>query len=176
MFLGELHRLDRGGSPLLAAASAAYLAMLSGPEQRNTRCAYRSTLRALAAEFAPPGAVFTVAELDDEDNADRLVQWFTGKWSGRAAATFNRHLDALRSAASFWASQGWLTTDPARRLRRRGRAPDRTRALGAADIEAILSIDVPIREKTLWTMLYETAARASEVLALDIEDLDRRNK
>ena len=37
-------------------------------------------------------------------------------------------------------------------------------------------MDVPIREKTLWTMLYETAARASEVLALDIGDLDRRNR
>jgi integrase len=32
--------------------------------------------------------------------------------------------------------------------------------------------DVPLREKTLWRMLYETAARASEVLALNIEDLD----
>lgn len=37
-------------------------------------------------------------------------------------------------------------------------------------------MDVPIREKTLWTMLYETAARSSEVLALDVEDLDRRNR
>jgi integrase/recombinase XerC/integrase/recombinase XerD len=173
--VGELHRLDRGGAPPLPAALAAYLATLSGPEQRNTQRAYRSTLRALAAELAPPGAMFTVAELDDEGNVDRLTEWFTGKWSGRAAATFNRHLDALRSAAAFWISQGWLTTDPARRLRRRGRAPDRTRALGAAEIEAILSMDVPIREKTLWTMLYETAARSSEVLALDVEDLDRRN-
>ena len=36
--------------------------------------------------------------------------------------------------------------------------------------------DVPLREKTLWRMLYETAARASEVLALNIEDpgLDAR--
>ena len=37
-------------------------------------------------------------------------------------------------------------------------------------------MDAPIREKPLWTMLYETAARSSEVLALDIEDLDRRNR
>ena len=174
--MGELHRLDRGGSPLLAAASAAYLATLSGPEQRNTQRAYRSTLRALAAEFAPPGTRFQVAELDDEDNVERLTAWFTARWSDRAAATFNRHLDALRSAASFWAGQGWLAADPARRLRRRGRAPDRTRAIPAADIEAILGMDAPIREKTLWTMLYETAARSSEVLALDIEDLDRRNR
>lgn len=174
--MGEVHRLDRGGSPPLPAASAAYLATLSGPEQRNTQRAYRSTLRALAGEFSPPSARFTVAELDDEENVERLTAWFTGRWSERAAATFNRHLDALRSAAAFWASQGWLTSDPTRRLRRRGRAPDRTRALGSADIEALLDMDVPIREKTLWTMLYETAARSSEVLALDIEDLDRRNR
>lgn len=36
--------------------------------------------------------------------------------------------------------------------------------------------DVTLREKTLWRMLYETAARAAEVLALDIEDLDLRNR
>ena len=29
----------------------------------------------------------------------------------------------------------------------------------------------PIREKTLWRLLYETAARASEVLALNVEDI-----
>jgi integrase len=174
--MGELHRLDRGGSPPLPAAAGAYLATLSGPEQRNTQRAYRSTLRALAAQFAPPGTRFEVAELDDEDNINRLTAWFTGQWSGRAAATFNRHLDAIRSAASFWTDQGWLTTDPARRLRRRGRAPDRTRAIPAAGIEALLGLEAPVREKTLWTMLYETAARSSEVLSLDIEDLDRRNR
>lgn len=174
--VGEVHRLDRGASPPLAAASAAYLATLSGPEQRNTQRAYRSTLRALAAEFAPPGTAFVVADLGSEENAERLTAWFTRQWSGRAAATFNRHLDALRSAASFWTGQGWLAADPTRRLRRRGRAPDRTRALGAAEIEALLELDVPLREKTLWTMLYETAARSSEVLALNVEDLDRRNR
>jgi integrase/recombinase XerC/integrase/recombinase XerD len=174
--MGELRRLDRGGSPPLAAAAASYLATLSGPEQANTQKAYRSTLRALAAEFAPPGTPFTVSGLGSEESTERLTAWFTGRWSGRAAATFNRHLDALRSAASFWSSQGWLSGDPTRLLRRRGRAPDRTRALPAADIEAILGMDVPIREKTLWTMLYETAARASEVLALDVQDLDRRNR
>ena len=29
-----------------------------------------------------------------------------------------------------------------------------------------------LRERTLWRMLYETAARSAEVLALDVEDLD----
>ncbi|MEV4096245.1 tyrosine-type recombinase/integrase [Streptosporangium saharense] len=107
---------------------------------------------------------------------ERLTAWFTHQWSGRAPATFNRHLDALRSAVAFWMDQGWLAADPTRRLRRRDRAPDRTRALTVADIEALLDLEVPLREKTLWTMLYETAARASEVLGLDIANLDRRNR
>jgi len=36
--------------------------------------------------------------------------------------------------------------------------------------------DVPLREKTLWRMLYESAARANEVLALDLEVLDLENR
>jgi integrase/recombinase XerD len=35
---------------------------------------------------------------------------------------------------------------------------------------------VHAREKALWRMLYETAARASEVLSLNIEDLDLANR
>jgi Phage integrase family len=52
-----------------------------------------------------------------------------------------------------------------------------TRAVPRPAIERALSRrDVPLREKTLWRMLYETAARASEVLALNIDDpgLDAR--
>lgn len=81
--MGGLHRPDRGGSPPLPAAVAAYLATLSGTEQRNTHRAYRSTLRALTAEFAPPGTHVLLSELDDEENVDQLTTWFTHQWSGR---------------------------------------------------------------------------------------------
>ncbi|MBO2458095.1 hypothetical protein [Actinomadura violacea] len=50
----------------MPTAAAAYLATLSGPEQRNTQRAYRSILRALTAEFAPSGTSFTVADLDTD--------------------------------------------------------------------------------------------------------------
>src|SRR6185437_1206818 len=52
-----------------------------------------------------------------------------------------------------------------------------TRAVPRPAIDRALSRrDVPLREKTLWRILYETAARASEVLALNIDDprLDAR--
>jgi integrase len=36
--------------------------------------------------------------------------------------------------------------------------------------------DISLRERTLWRMLYETAARSAEVLALNVEDLDLPNR
>ncbi|MFC5940605.1 tyrosine-type recombinase/integrase [Micromonospora harpali] len=50
---------------------------------------------------------------------------------------------------------------------------DETRAVDRAAIERLLTRrDIPLREKTLWRMLYETAARANEILALNIENLE----
>src|SRR5450759_974607 len=48
----------------------------------------------------------------------------------------------------------------------------RSRAIPAADLLAFLRAKHPVRDKTLWWLLYESAARAGEVLALDIDDLD----
>ena len=68
----------------------------------------------------------------------------------------------MRSASSYWADQGWLEADPAQGLRRSKRPPDRTRAISRAEVEALLSRgDMALRDKTLWRMLYETAARIS---------------
>ena len=68
-------------------------------------------------------------------------------------------------------SERWGSTSPATWNTRR--VADNTRAIPLDDLEELLrQRSVPLREKTLWSMLYETAARASEVLALDVEDLD----
>ncbi|MFI9848540.1 hypothetical protein ACIHFD_66865 [Nonomuraea sp. NPDC051941] len=56
---------------------------------------------------------------------------------------------------------------------RRKENADETRAVAKTTIHRLLSRrDIPLRERTLWRMLYETAARAVEVLALNVEDLD----
>jgi integrase/recombinase XerC/integrase/recombinase XerD len=49
--------------------------------------------------------------------------------------------------------------------------------LSRTEIDELLAReDIALREKTLWRTLYETAARASEVLSLDVGDLDLRNR
>jgi site-specific recombinase XerD len=80
-------------------------------------------------------------------------------------------MDALRSAQRYWQDQGWMTTiDLTSVLRRGQRAADRSRALSRADVERLLTRDdIAIRERTLWRLLYETAARSAEVLRLDAE-------
>jgi integrase/recombinase XerD len=52
-------------------------------------------------------------------------------------------------------------------LARRREHPDRTRALTRAQLEALWRrSDLRLRDKTLWRLLYDTAARASEALNL----------
>ncbi|BDT92465.1 hypothetical protein IFM12275_24410 [Nocardia sputorum] len=46
----------------------------------------------------------------------------------------------------------------------------------APDVAELLGMDVPLREKVLWSMLYESTARAEVVLTLDLSDLDTVNR
>jgi integrase len=58
-------------------------------------------------------------------------------------------------------------------MRRRKIAPDHSRTLSRAGLERLLTRDhTSLRDKTLWKLAYESAARIGELLTLDIEDLD----
>lgn len=154
----------------LTPAAAAYLGTLRGAEQANTRRAYGQVLRRMAAEFGAGTA------LDDID-AERFAAWFSRQWAGRSPSTWNVALDAVRSVAAYSQRQGWIGVDPSRMLTRRKPRPDRARALSRAEVEQLLTRDdVSLRERTFWRMLYETAARSAEALALNIEDLDLPNR
>jgi integrase/recombinase XerD len=69
-----------------------------------------------------------------------------------------------------------VTGDPTARWARPKIPVDTTRALTRAQVAAIWRLGVPLRDKALWRMLYETAARAEEILSLDVPDLDLPGK
>jgi integrase len=57
--------------------------------------------------------------------------------------------------------------------RREAEKHDHTRSIPLASLERLWERrDIDLRERTLWRLLYETAARADEVLRLKVEDLD----
>jgi len=166
--LAKTRTTKKPSAPLtLTAAIDAFLDTLDNP---GTARGYAGTLRAVAAHLGPDT---TVADLTQSATGADVCSWFTQRWANAAAATWNRNLDALRAAATHWAAQGWLDDDSTRNLRSRRPPPDRTRALSRAEIETLLGRgDIALRDKTLWRMLYETAARISEVLSLDVADLN----
>jgi integrase len=156
----------RGGAVTLAEAADAFL---SSPRAAspNTRRAYADVLDRLAAELGPARQLAAVP-------GDEVAGALRRLWGESAPATWNRN----RAAAVSWlnwcaAKKRWPAPQLPPDAERRKESNDATRALPRARLERLLSRrDVPLREKTLWRMLYETAARASEILGLDVEDLD----
>jgi integrase len=118
-----------------------------------------------------------VAVLDKTPTAEQLAGWFHRRYDHTAPATRVRQLAILRSACAFWRQRAWLATDPTTGLERPPVPLDRTRALTREQIASLWRRqEVALRERALWRLLYETAARANEILSLDIDDLDLPNK
>ncbi|MCW2880916.1 MAG: site-specific recombinase [Sphaerisporangium sp.] len=95
------------------------------------------------------------------------------------ADTVNRELSIMKAASGWWRNRGWLADDPILGIERRPAPPDRTKALSRDQLAALFDLKAGVREKTLWKMLYETCARAQEILTLDIADLlpaDKRGR
>ena len=93
-----------------------------------------------------------------------------------APATWNRHAATVRSFLRY-AARHRLLPELGVELDRRREPADRTRALPRAALERLWARrDVRARRKTLWRLLYETAARAGEALSLNVEDLDLANR
>ena len=133
----------------------------------QTRRSYRLTLAALTTALDAAGAEPTATAIEA---AARL------RWGMVAPATWNRHAATVRSFLGYAARHG-LLPELRVELDRRREPADRTRALPSAALERLFARrDIALREKTLWRLLYETAARANEALALDIEDLDLPNR
>jgi hypothetical protein len=106
-----------------------------------------------------------------------LADFMTATYPHLAPASYNRVVATLASLFAYTTRQGWTSTSPATGLERRRPRSDRAaharaRAIPAPELLAFLDADHPVREKTRWWLLYETAARAGEVLALNVADLD----
>lgn len=174
--MATVHRLPtRTEAVTLEAAVAAFLDTFTRPEQFGTRRTYTEVLTHLLR--APLASTGPVGMLDHPTTAAQLSEWFDQRWAGAGAATWNRNLACLRSACAYWRSEHWITGDPTAGLARAKLPPARARARSRTAITDLLARpDLALRERTLWALLYESAARAQEVLLLDVADLDRPNR
>ena len=159
---------DYRGTPRLRSAVEAFFSdkQLSS----NTRRAYRQALSAVVEDF---GVDLRVDQLDSR----KVLEVFSQRWGSARPATWNTRITALQSFVSYCQRNKWIDHDLMALVVRRREPRDQTKAIPYQDLETLWSRrDIGLREKTLWRMLYETAARAGEVLALNVEDLDLSRK
>jgi integrase len=113
----------------------------------------------------------------DQITPPRLTRFVATTYGHLAPASHNRVVATLGSLFAYTTRQGATPTSPATTLERRRLRTDRhdharTRAIPEPELLAFLTAEHPLRDKTLWWLLYDTAARASEILALDVDHLD----
>ena len=167
--MGRVVRLAPEGEP--ATLGAAAEAFLAGRELApGSRRVYGLTMARLRAELGDDAELARLTPT-------RLRRALAAAYPEASAATWNRVVATTRSFLAWCARQGWVAADPAASLERRRAPADHARSIPYAELEKLWRRDdVALREKALWRLLYETAARAQEVLALDVEDVDLPNK
>ena len=117
----------------------------------------------------PP--VVPLALLDEPTTANRLDAQFAARTAMADVRTANRELSALRSAVGWWWEQDWIRSDPTVGLRHRHPDAPGVR-LSEEQVSALFLLPVSLREHTLWRVVYDSGASATEVLALDADQLD----
>jgi site-specific recombinase XerD len=173
--MGTVHPL-RAGRMTVSEAAEAFLASYAADQAQRTYAEYKRTIDAFTARFGTEDAY----QLDPAE----VAAWFRDMFGDRKPQGWNAARSALRSMRMWWNEghpgkddgQGWAIGDPFSRIAFRKVPADRGRALGRDQVRQLLTDKrIPLRERLLWTLLYESAARVHEVLVLDVEGLDRAN-
>jgi predicted RNA polymerase sigma factor len=145
--------LPAPAGPTLGTAIATFLARPS-LAPATTR-AYRQTLFRVRRTLGDRASLtsLTAAAVSDA---------VSSAWPSVSSRTWNRHVSAVRSFLA-WAGHPSLASD----LTQRAVAPTPRTTLSTLEFSG-----APLRERTLWLLLHESAAPIGAVLSLNVEDLD----
>ncbi len=141
---------------------------LDGCRSDGTRDAYRTDLRDFRAYLRQEPTAAT------RSNVEGFVQQLMDK--GRQPATIARKVASLRSFLRFAVDEGVIDRNPAANART-PRVSDDSPTLGLSSAEARELLDVPdndtigLRDRALLSLLLYNALRVSEVIAVQVGDL-----
>jgi integrase/recombinase XerD len=141
----------------------------------NTLAAYRRDLARYRVFLDKRGR----ANFTDIERVD--ISAFLASLQDGAASSAARTMSAVRGLHRFAVAEGWVgidVTDDVPPPQVPLRLP---KALPLDDVERLLAateVDEPLalRDRALLEFLYSTGARASEALALDVDDVDREDR
>lgn len=139
-----------------------------GQYEDTTRRDYRLTLRRCVGELDPEGVGRDAAAVAGQDWFDVLL----ALWGRSAASTWNRNRAAVAAFLVFLGEAEICTVELPALCKKRKVTVNRTKAKEREDLAYLWAPGVPLRERTLWRVLYESSSRAEAVMALDVEDVD----
>ncbi|MGO8959108.1 MAG: tyrosine-type recombinase/integrase [Streptosporangiaceae bacterium] len=158
----------------LGRAAEEYLASLATESTKRT---YGAALKAMRARFGDDTAL---ADITPQD----VAAWLQQQWGGASSGTFNVRLRAVKSAAAWWAGQGWAEPGLVAGVEpRKSRAEQPAQVLTPAEIQALMAralgstapseqSPTGIRNKALIMLLYRSGLRISEALSIRPGDID----
>ncbi|MFI2474607.1 hypothetical protein [Nocardia xishanensis] len=141
----------------------------------NTRRAYGIAIVKTVEQLdgrGPDGLLGTSRALESVTDAE-VGAALEALWGSAAVNTWNARRAAVGKWLSWCTEQGWTAPKvPASAARSTPPDSDTPIRSRTAIDRLIARRDIHLRATTLWRMLYETCARAEELLLLNIEDLD----
>lgn len=165
----------------LATAVAGYLDHLAVERglSGNTLAAYRRDLARYVAFLVRRGrtAPDDVTESDVRDFVTSIRTGSDGS-TALAASSTARVVAAVHGWHRFCALEGLTTQDPAREVRPPAQPRRLPKAISTDEVARLLEAaglgdgPVPLRDRALLELLYSTGARISEVVGLDVDDVD----
>jgi len=167
----------------LAEVGAAYVQHLRVEKGRSehTVRAYAADLASLADFAAAQG----VGRAEDVDLS--LLRWWLAdmRERGLAPATLARHSASARGLFAWARRTGRITVDPALRLATPNVPTTMPTVLGVGAMDAVLNLadddadtgePLALRDRLIVELLYDTGIRVSELVGLDVDDIDEQRR
>lgn len=130
------------------------------------------------AEFIAFAQGRRIAGIEDVTNTDVVAYLHYLKQAGRSASTVNRKVASIRGFFRYLISIGVMDEDPTDRIKSPKIERKKVEYLSMKEIDQLLSCpddsNKGIRDRAILEVLYATGIRVSELIALDMEDINLR--
>lgn len=166
-------RAQETDGPTLSSAIEGFFAGVDLGDE--TRVVYLATLTNLEQDLPAE-----VALVDIERQT--LLEHLQARYGTLAPATYNRNLATISSLFTWCVENDLLVVSPTKGIRRRKprTTVESERQARPIDVDELTVLwrdrRYPLRDRVFWAMAYDTAARADELLGLNIENISVENR